>query len=143
MPTVVILYEPVIEFMKSWEGDIGRSVMGLCRRIQNFQKLYAPKKTGALMRSITIGPRGHGVAGIETRVGANPDQSGVVGVAWWQEKGTRPHLIRPKAGNRHGYLIFYWAKAGRVVYRHQVHHPGHRGTHWAERGMISGMAAWG
>lgn len=143
MATHVILYEPVIEFMRSWEGDIGRSVQGLCRRIMNFQKLYVPKKTGRTMASIQIGSLRRDALGLTTQVGANPGLGDFIGVAYWQEVGTRPHVIVPRSDNRRGYLVFFWARAGRVVYRRRVFHPGNRGVHWAVRGMESGMAAWG
>jgi len=145
MATVtVILYDPVIEYMRSWEGDIGRSTLTLCRRIKTAQQHLAPRKTGALRRSIEMGYRGHWAGGLETFVGANPAHgSGLIGVAWWQEKGTRRHRI-PREGQvaRGGYLVFFWPKVGRVVRFRSVNHPGNPATHWAMRGAELGMVAW-
>lgn len=143
MATVtIVLYRPVIEHMRSWNGDIGRGTLALCRRIRNFQRLYVPKKTGATMRSIEIGSLGHWAMGLETSVGANPGQPPVIGVAWWQEKGTRAHVIRPRPSNTRGVMTFYWRRVGRVVHRRRVFHPGNPATHWAMRGAASGMSAW-
>jgi hypothetical protein len=142
MATVtVILYGPVIEHMRSWEGDIGRSVLTLCRRMRTAQRRLAPRKTGQLRRSIEIGYRGHWAGGLETFVGANPAHgSGAIGVAWWQEKGTRPHPIFPRRPG--GKLVFYWPRVGQVVHLARVRHPGNPATHWAMRGAEAGMAAW-
>ncbi|HEX6686809.1 MAG TPA: hypothetical protein VF062_28850 [Candidatus Limnocylindrales bacterium] len=138
----ITLYRPVIEYMASWSGDIGRATLQLCRHIKRYQKLIAPRKTGALVRSIEIGGRGRWAGGLQTSVGANPEQFGVIGVAWWQDQGTRPHQILPRPGNARGLMVFYWPKAGRVVYRRRVFHPGNPATHWGMKGAALGMAAW-
>lgn len=138
---ILILYTPVIDYMRSWSGDIGRATLTLCRRIRSAQKVYAPRKTGALQRSIEIGGRGHWAGGLETSVGANPQHgTGAIGVAMWQELGTRPHSIRPR--NPAGYMVFYWPKVGHVVHFKHVNHPGNPATHWAMRGAATGMALW-
>ena len=141
---VVILFYPVIEYMRSWQGDIGRATFTLCRRIRSAQKVYAPRKTGALQRSIEIGSRGRWAGGLETYVGANPQGgTGAIGVAMWQELGTDPHVI-PKSGVMPPgrYMVFYWPKVGHVVHFKHVNHPGNPATHWAMRGAATGMALW-
>lgn len=138
---VVILYEPVIAEMRGWAGEIGRSTLRLARDIRTAQMGLAPRKTGRLMSSIEVGRLGRWAMGIETEVGANPAGGrGPIGVAYWQEKGTRPHIIR--AHNPTGYMTFFWPKVGSVVNFQVVSHPGNPATHWAERGAALGMAAW-
>lgn len=141
---VVILFYPVIEYMRSWSGDIGRATLTLCRHIRSAQKVYAPRKTGLLQRSIEIGSRGRWVGGLETSVGANPQGgTGAIGVAMWQELGTRPHSIPkppPMPPGRH--MVFFWPKVGHVVWLKSVNHPGNPATHWATRGAATGMALW-
>lgn len=139
----VILYRPVIDFMRGWEGDIGRSVSRLCNQIAATQRLLAPVKTGRLVASIRVGRHGRWGGGIATAVGANPSSgSPVIGVAMWQEEGTRPHIIRARPDNPTGHMTFFWPKVGHVVHFRQVSHPGNPATHWAKRGMEIGMAAW-
>lgn len=139
----VILYGPVIEHMRSWDGEIGRSVLTLCRRIRTAQRQFAPVRTGRLKRSIEIGALGRGATGITTSVGANPGSTGLAGYGYYQEVGTRPHLIAAHPDNATGgWLVFFWARVGRVVWFRSVNHPGHRGTHWAMKGAEAGMASW-
>lgn len=145
MATVtVILYWPVIEHMRSWDGDIGRATRGLTRRMANFQRVFVPKRTGATMAQIEPGPEGRTVMGLETWVGANPGGRGhgKKGVAYWQDQGTRPHSIRPKASNTHGFMVFFWPKVGHVVHFKHVNHPGNPATNWVMRGAEAGMRSW-
>lgn len=44
-------------------------------------------------------------------------------IALIHHEGTQPHVIRPRNAKL---LVFYWPKAGRVVYREKVNHPGTR-----------------
>jgi hypothetical protein len=46
--------------------------------------------------------------------------------------GTRPHPIFARRGSM---LAFYWAKAGRAVFRTQVSHPGYAGDPWSKRAL--------
>lgn len=140
----LILYRPVIDYMRSWEGDIGRAVYRLAAEMALAQGALAPKKTGRLWESIGIGAKSRWARGIETHVGANPAGGhGKTGYAYWTDQGTRPHVIRPKASNRTGYLRFYWPKVGRVVRLRKVNHPGIRNPgHWAERGAGAAIRAW-
>jgi hypothetical protein len=104
--------------------------------------VFAPKRTGQLWASIEVGDRGHGPRGIQIRVGANPGQRRT-GYAYWTSEGAAPHRIVPKAGNRSGYLRFYWVKVGMFVRFRSVNHPGIRNpTHWVMHGAEAGMAGW-
>lgn len=144
MATVtVILYHPVINHMRGWNGDIGRSVHRLASQMALGQRLVAPKKTGKLVSTIDVGSRGHWARGIMIDVGANPGGVNRYGYAYWTSEGARPHRIVPKASNRSGLLTFYWAKVGRVVRFRAVNHPGIRHpTHWVMGGAEIGMRAW-
>jgi hypothetical protein len=140
----LILYRPVISYMRSWEGDIGRSVSRLADEIAAAQKALAPVKTGKLKASIRVGTKGRWARGIAVNVGANPGRGGGrIGTAMWTDQGTRPHRITPRPTNRHGYLVFFWPKAGRVVRFPSVNHPGIKmPRHWAERGAGAAIRAW-
>lgn len=140
----LILYRPVIAYMRSWEGDIGRAVSKLAQEIAVAQRAQAPTKTGLLKASIRVGKKGRWARGISVDVGANPGQgAGRIGYGYWTDQGTRPHRIVPKPSNRSGYLVFFWMKAGRRVRFHAVNHPGIRTPrHWAERGAGAAIRAW-
>lgn len=142
----LILYRPVIDFMKSWEGDIGRAVGKLAEEMAVAQRALAPIKTGKLKASIRVGVKGRSARGISVDVGANPNPGsgrGGTGYAYWTDQGTRPHPITPKPSNRSGYLVFFWVKAGRRVRFRSVNHPGIKTPfHWAERGAGAAIRAW-
>jgi hypothetical protein len=138
----IILYRPVIDFMRGWEGDIGKAVSRLADNIAVSQRVFAPKKTGRLWASISVGRKGRGVTGITTRVGADPNGRRT-GYAYWTSEGAAPHRIVPKASNKTGFLVFFWPKVGHVVHLHSVNHPGIRNpSHWVMHGAEAGMAGW-
>lgn len=144
MATVEInLYQTRIRVMAGWNGEVGRAVNRLADRMVFGQKRLAPSKTGMLRLSIRQGAKSRWALGIETSVGANPrGGAGPIGVAMWQNNGTRPHEIRPKASNRRGLMVFFWPRVGHTVYRTRVFHPGNPATHWAEDGALYGMLTW-
>jgi hypothetical protein len=143
MATVtVILYHPVIEHMRGWDGDIGRSVFRLAQGMAQGQRMVSPKKTGALTSTIGVGERQHWARGIAISVGANPGTRRY-GYAWWTSEGAAPHRIVPRPSNRTGLLTFFWAKVGYTVRLRSVNHPGVRyPTHWVMGGAQIGMRAW-
>jgi hypothetical protein len=140
----IILYRPVIDFMKSWEGDIGLAVHRLADNIAVAQRVFAPKKTGRLVESISVGARSNWPRGIQISVGANPSRgTSKKGYAWWTSEGALPHPIDPKPRNKTGELVFFWAKVGHVVRLKHVNHPGIRNpSHWVMRGGEAGVAGW-
>lgn len=141
----ITLFTPVINQMRGWEGDIGRSVYRLAGMIRDAQKIQAPKgKTGKLAASIRVGTKSKRAGGISITVGANPGQGGGrIGYAYWTSEGARPHLIRPRPTNRSGLMSFFWVREGRWVRLSIVHHPGIRNpTHWVEHGADAAMGAW-
>lgn len=66
------------------------------------------------------------------------------------EYPTRPHIIRPRperaaaaaAEGRVAMLRFYDRDTGRVVFRHEVHHPGTAGAYMMHRALIELAAEW-
>lgn len=141
----VILYQPVITFMRGWNGDIGMAVRKLTDGMALGQRFLVSKnsKTGHLLRSISVGDKGHWARGIETGVGANPDNGhGPVGYALWNDQGTRRHMIYPRPDNRRRLLVFFWARVGHTVYLSKVNHPGNRPYDWVMLGAGAAMAAW-
>lgn len=140
----ITLFYPVINEMKGWNGDIGRSVYRLAGMIRDAQRIQAPKKTGALGASIRRGTKSKRSTGISITVGANPGQGGGrIGYAYWTSEGARPHIIRPRPSNRTGLMHFFWPKVGHRVHLSIVRHPGIRNpTHWVEHGADAGMGAW-
>lgn len=141
----VIMYTPVVDFMRGWNGDIGMAVRKLTDGIALGQRFLVSRhsKSGHLLRSISVGDKGHWARGIETGVGANPHNGkGPIGYALWNDQGTRRHMIRPRPENTHGHLVFYWARVGHVVHLRKVNHPGNRPYDWVMLGAGAAMAAW-
>jgi hypothetical protein len=140
----VILYPGAVDFLRGWEGDVGKAVHRLADNIAVSQRVFAPKKTGRLEASIQVGQRGQGTRGIQIKVGANPGiGGGRTGYAYWTSEGALPHRIVPKPGNTAGFLVFFWPRVGHVVHLRSVKHPGIRNpNHWVMRGAEAGMAGW-
>jgi hypothetical protein len=138
----VIMYKPVVDQFRGWNGPIGRSTLRLVKMARTEQIALVGKFTGHLAASITVGPRTRWARGIQTTVGASAGQrqSGLRGYAMANDQGARPHIIRPRKPG--GMLFFYWAKVGHTVSLRSVRHPGNRAYHWAERGMAAAMAIW-
>lgn len=130
--------------MKGWNGDIGRAVQNLVNGMVFAQRTLVARnsKTGALLRAVGKGRQQFGARGIETTVGANAGDAPLIGVAFWNDQGTKRHVIRPRPSNTHGTLVFFWAKVGHVVYLKKVNHPGNRKYDWAMRGAEAALIAW-
>lgn len=138
---VVIIDHVELDKFRGWEGPIGRSVDRLLHRTKDTQVALVGKRSGKLAASIDIHHKGYGSRGIEATVGAGGgNMAGRRGYALYTDQGTAPHMIKPR--DPHGYLIFYWAKVGRVVHLKSVQHPGNKAYRWAERGLEIAMASW-
>lgn len=97
-------------------------------------KQSAPKVTGALRRSGTVSSTtvGGGGTTYQSTLRFTAPQ------AEWTNKGTRPHIIRPRRSRA---LVFFWPKAGQTMFLKRVHHPGNEAQHWFDRAVTS--ASWG
>lgn len=139
---VVIMNEPAVAVFKGWTGPIGRAVYRLAASTASYQRALAPRKTGALLAAISIGRRQSWAGGIEIKIGANPSAGpgDRRGYSYFQNEGTLPHIIRRKNAPA---LHFFWVKVGHWVTFQSVNHPGHRGRHWADTGLLIALRNWG
>lgn len=117
---VVIDLDPgAVARMMLPSGQVGRWTRGQAGRVATAARQNAPVKTGRLRASVTVGQardvRGRFISGYE--VSAN------VPYAWFVEKGTRPHVIRPRSAS-----ILRFQVGGQTVFARVVHHPGTRAT---------------
>ncbi len=121
---IVYVHHRAAEF-KAFRAPIGMT--GRWTRLQGEKvaahaRLIAPKPglgkgyaTGELALSIkTRGPV-IGRTGPEVDVVSDTDHSVYV------HEGTEPHVIKPRFDEQ---LVFFWRKAGRVVFKDSVRHPG-------------------
>lgn len=105
-------------------GMAGKWLAKETQKVATQARLLAPKPgqgqgyaTGETVLSIkTEGPT-LGRRGPESTVVADNDHSLFV------HEGTKPHIIRARYAPK---MVFFWRKAGRVVYRKTVRHPGTR-----------------
>jgi hypothetical protein len=123
----------LVDQFTSWQGPVGRSVSRLASSTVAQQKLLAPKRTGALAKSIKW-TRGVSPRGITFTTGSSKPYAG------FMEKGTRPHPIRPKRAG--GFLVFFWPKVGRTVFLRSVNHPGTPAYHYLSKGYRKALAVW-
>jgi hypothetical protein len=100
-------------------AEYGRRIVPLLqRRVLDELTDAAPKRTGALARSVRV-------SGDSTPQTVTINVETDVEYAGWMDTGTRPH---PIVGNP--YLAFYWEKIGRFVVLRRVSHPGTPRTGW-------------
>lgn len=123
----------LVDDFTSWQGPVGRSVSRLASLTVVEQKLLAPKRTGRLAKSIKW-TRGFSPRGITFTSGSSLPYAG------FMEKGTRPHIIRPKKPG--GVLRFYWPKVGATVTLRSVHHPGTPAYSYLRKGYQRALSVW-
>jgi hypothetical protein len=58
----------------------------------------------------------------------------------YTEKGTRPHVIRPRKVG--GVLVFFLPQAGRTVFARSVNHPGNPARPWFAPTLKAGWEGW-
>lgn len=114
-----------------------RHLKDVATQIETLAKRYAPKKTGALVRSITSKVE-QTATGWEAEVTAGGPN---VPYAPAQEFGTQPYVIRPKKAG--GVLVF--KKGAKTIFAREVNHPGVKPQRYmakaAERFMEGTVAA--
>lgn len=128
--TTIRINKAAVDYLRGWNGEVGREIEKLARHTVKLQKALAPKRTGHLAASIHY-TKSTGKQGISFTTESK------VKHAIWMEEGTRPHIIRPK--KRGGVLAFYWPKVGRDVALRHVMHPGTKGHHFMQRGLEAAM----
>lgn len=94
-------------------GMIGRHLKKRARMFVVLAKSQAGKETGKLASSIKTLIHERTTFGQRMVIGSRVDY------AYYVHEGTRPHEIHPRDGG-----IMRFSGAGRVVYTHQVNHPG-------------------
>ena len=132
MATVVV-HTAEIDKMKSWDGEIGRSITRLAREIVFRQRAMANRRSG-FMAGKMHWIRKNYASGIGFWAGSNAPYT------LYPDQGTKPHPIYPKKPG--GRLVFFWPKVGHVVILRSVQHPGNRGSKFLERGLRRGMSVW-
>ena len=86
-----------------------------------------PVKSGQLKRSRRSSAR-YGATSASVTVEYPPESrpgGGVVDVATFTDKGTRPHVIVRRRKKALSFTV-----GGRVIFARKVHHPGTKGTRW-------------
>lgn len=130
----VVLHHAEIDFMKSWEGAIGRSVERLAKETVYRQQVYGNKRTGYMVGRMHYTKKTY-VRGIGFLAGSNAPYTLYV------DQGTVPHKILPKKPG--GMLVFYWAKVGHVVHLRSVNHPGNKAYDFLTKGLRRALGVWG
>lgn len=104
---------------------------GTSRAWEDAVRDAAPKDSGETKQEVRSTFQGIGLGRFRIVVESPTPQTG------WTNDGTRPHVIRPKAGKA---LAFTWPKAGGRVAFAKVNHPGQRGTKWFTRATSAAEA---
>lgn len=115
---------PEYRAFQSPTGMTGRWTLGKAHKVAAHARLLAPKPgqgrgyaTGETMATIHVDGPTIGRTGPEVRIVSGTDH------AVFLHEGTPPHEIRPRGANK---MVFFWRKAGRVVFMDRVRHPGTR-----------------
>lgn len=120
-------HRPVEQFeFRSPNGMVGRWTTKKAKEAATLAIGAAPKPgqgegyaTGELALDIRPERATVGRSGPESRVISATEHAVFV------HEGTPPHVIRPRRAKK---LVFFWRKAGRVVYAKSVRHPGTQGN---------------
>lgn len=111
----VTIYRPVLDYyLHNQDGGLGRFLKKRGRLIMALAKRQVGVNTGALKDSIKmIHERSGNWA--QVKIGSRLDY------AYAHHEGTKPHIITPRDAN-----ILRFSAGGRVIYTHEVNHPGTR-----------------
>jgi hypothetical protein len=125
---VVYVHHRPVEFhaFRSPGGMVGRWTRDRAEDVANHARLLAPKPgqskgyaTGKTAANIHASGPTMGRSGPEATVVADTKYSLVV------HEPTRPHIIKPRFTNK---LVFFSRRAGRVLFKDKVSHPGTKGN---------------
>lgn len=132
--TTVVLHMDEINLMKSWEGQIGRSITRLANETVFRQRNFANVRTGLMVGRMHYEKKTY-ARGIGFLAGSNAPYTLYV------DQGTMPHKITPrKPGGR---LVFFWPKVGMVVHLKSVMHPGTKKYDFLTKGLRRALGVWG
>lgn len=121
---VVYVHHRLAEFraFESPTGMTGRWTGKKAHEVQAHAIVFAPKPgqsrgyaTGETATTVRVKGPALGRSGPEATVVSDTDHAVFV------HEGTPPHVIRARPG---GKMVFFWRKAGRVVFADRVNHPG-------------------
>lgn len=135
MANVVYRHHRAAEFnaFKAPTGMTGRWTRERAEQVAAHARLMAPKPgqsrgyaTGNTAANIRASGPTIGRKGPEATVIADTDYSTVV------HEPTRPHVIKARPGNK---LVFFSRKAGRVLFKDKVRHPGTSGNPFLVRAL--------
>lgn len=129
----VVLHVGEINLMKSWEGDIGRSITRLANETVFRQRNFANIKTGHMVGLMHYDKKNY-ARGIGFLAGSSARYTLYV------DQGTMPHKITPKKPG--GRLVFFWPKVGAVVHLKSVMHPGTRKYDFLTKGLRRALGVW-
>jgi hypothetical protein len=126
------IHDSVIAEFVGWGGPVGRATERLAKETVFRIKSLMNKRTGAMIAG-THYKKGKWSKGIEFQAGSDVDYT------LYMDQGTKPHVIAAKNAP---YLVFFWAKVGRVVHFKSVQHPGTKPYHFLERGLEAALRMW-
>lgn len=120
---VYVRHRPAeFQAFRSPTGMTGRWTLEQGHKVAAHARLLAPKPgqgrgyaTGETALSIRVDGPTLGRSGPEVVVKSTTDHAVFV------HEGTPPHIIKPRIKEQ---LVFFWRKAGRVVFKDSVRHPG-------------------
>lgn len=111
----VILYRPVLDYyLHNADGEVGRFLRRKGRLIMALAKQQVGVDSGALRASIKMIHQ-RTMSWAQVKIGSNLDY------AYMHHEGTKPHIITPRDAG-----ILRFSAGGRVIYTHEVNHPGTR-----------------
>lgn len=117
--------EAAIEQLR-YSAGVQHDIHRRADRVAAYQRANVGVKTGALLSTIRVEDESPSVLVTAGRAGRTPQLG-------YQIYGTRPHVIRPHGAN--GRLVFFWAKAGRVVSLRSVNHPGTKANRFVQESL--------
>lgn len=113
---------PEYSAFRSPNGMVGRWTLEQANKVAAHARLLAPKPgqgrgyaTGETLATIRVDGPSIGRTGPEATITSGTDH------AVFLHEGTPPHSIKPRYAKK---LVFFWRKAGRVVFSDGVRHPG-------------------
>lgn len=131
--TYVHHYPEEFQAFSAPDGMVGRWARRKGEEVAAHAIVFAPKPgqgrgyaTGETAANIRVDGPTLGRSGPEVDIVAHSDHALII------HKGTPPHIIKPRFAKK---LVFFWRKAGRVVFKNSVRHPGTSGNPFLVRAL--------